>query len=92
MYLEFEWDEGKQRTNRKKHKLGFEEGQSVFDDDYALTVTDPRHEEPRFKTTGMAGSRMLTVIWTPRESRIRLISVRSASRAERRAYRSLHGE
>lgn len=86
--MEFEWDEEKRRTNLEKHGIEFEEAYPVFDGRERLTLPDPRHVEERFITIADVGTGFLSVVWTPRGGRIRLISVRSASRAERRAYRS----
>ena len=33
--IEFNWDKNKARINLTKHKISFEEAQSVFDDDNA---------------------------------------------------------
>jgi uncharacterized DUF497 family protein len=48
--LRFDWDERKNRANRTKHGIWFEEARSVFDDPRALLSSDPDHseEEERF--------------------------------------------
>lgn len=48
--LSFEWDENKNRINQAKHKVSFEEAQTVFYDERALVIDDPEHsqEEERF--------------------------------------------
>jgi uncharacterized DUF497 family protein len=38
--MRFEWDEHKNRHNRRKHDVGFETAALVFDDPYALTQRD----------------------------------------------------
>lgn len=38
--LRFEWDENKNAINRKKHKISFEEAQTVFYDEAALLIDD----------------------------------------------------
>lgn len=92
MEIEFEWDEDKRRLNFEKHEVGFEEAFPVFDGRDVMTVPDPRHDEDRYKTVAWVGGVFISVVWTPRDARIRLISVRRSSRAERRAYRALYGE
>ena len=49
--LAFEWDENKNRANQSKHKISFEEAQTVFYDERALVIDDPEHseEEERFR-------------------------------------------
>ena len=52
--LRFEWDERKNRSNRQKHGISFEEAQTVFLDDAALLIDDPDHsdDEDRFLLLG----------------------------------------
>jgi len=38
--ISFEWDENKNRTNIKKHKVSFHEAKSVFNDPEALVIFD----------------------------------------------------
>jgi uncharacterized DUF497 family protein len=67
----------------------FEEAATVFGDPLALTGYDPDHseEEERFITMGLSiDGRLLVVSHTDRDERIRIISARVASRAERRDY------
>ena len=40
MKLAFEWDEAKARENLKKHKVGFDEGKTIFNDPFLLTFPD----------------------------------------------------
>jgi hypothetical protein len=85
----FEWDEDKAQANFRKHGVSFGEAQTVFLDPLAITISDPDHsvEEDRFITIGAsAQTRILIVVYTERKSKIRLISTRKASRAEREKY------
>ena len=52
----FAWDERKDRANRKKHGVSFDEAQTVFLDDNARLLSDPGHsgEENRFVLLGMS--------------------------------------
>ena len=89
MGLEFEWDQRKARTNARKHGVSFEEASSVFADPLARTIPDPLHsdEEDRFVTAGESERRrVLVVVYTERQDRIRIISARVASRRERKDY------
>lgn len=90
--MEFEWDEEKRLSNFEKHEVDFDEAYAVFDGRPVLTVPDLRYLEERYKTIAALGPRFITVVWTPRDHRIRLISVRRSSRAERRSYRESYGE
>ena len=56
--LVFEWDERKNRANRKKHGVSFEEARSAFLDENARVIPDPEHseEEDRFILLGLSAS------------------------------------
>ena len=87
----FVWDERKDRQNRKKHGVSFEEAQSVFFDDAAREFFDPDHSESeeRFLLIGRSYRlRVLLVCHCHRESGsvIRIISARRATNKERTVY------
>ena len=89
MALEFEWDPRKAGANRRRHKVSFEEAATVFADPMSLTIPDPDHsdEEKRFVILGVSlRNRLLVVVHTERRNRIRLISARKATPAERHQY------
>ena len=54
--ITFTWDERKNRSNLKKHGVGFEEAKTVFADEYARLMPDPDHsdEEDRFLLLGVS--------------------------------------
>lgn len=85
----FEWDEEKEKSNLRKHGISFSEGESVFYDSFSITIPDPDHsiEEHRFIDIGISNrNRILVVVYTERENRIRIISVRKATNIERKMY------
>jgi len=88
--LKFEWDENKNRANRRKHGVSFEEAQSAFADEFGRLIPDPDHsqEEDRFILLGMSGLlRVLVVCHCYRHGdTIRIISAREADRSERTQY------
>jgi uncharacterized DUF497 family protein len=88
--LRFEWDEGKSRTNRRKHGVRFEEATGVFLDEDALLIDDPDHsaKEDRFVLLGMSRIRVLVVCHCYRSGSdvIRIISARKADRSEQALY------
>ncbi len=43
--IKFEWDDNKNEINKRKHKISFEEAQTVFYDPEALVIDDPEHSE-----------------------------------------------
>jgi uncharacterized DUF497 family protein len=92
--LKFVWDAGKNRANVKKHKVSFEEAETVFKDENAIQYFDPDHsdDEDRFILLGLSTKlRVLVVCHCFRESElvIRIISARRADQSECRAYREV---
>jgi len=89
MDLVFEWDEDKERRNQAKHGVTFDEGKTVLNDPFALTVSDPDHSEyeERWIDVGFSSRGRLLVVWyTERDERIRLIGCRRATPDEQRCY------
>jgi len=89
MELTFEWDEAKARENRRKHRVKFEEGKTIFNDPFLWTFPDPEHSdvEQRYLSIGYSvNARVLVVSHTEHGSVIRIISCRKATASERRAY------
>ena len=89
----FEWDENKAKTNFIKHKVTFEEAQTVFYDENALLLADEKHsdEEDRFILMGMSSMmNTLLVCFCERGSEeneiIRIISSRKANKKETEQY------
>ncbi len=88
----FEWDEGKAKTNERKHGVRFDDAILVFADPYALMEQD-RIEggEWRWQTIGLAGGVVLLLVaHTIRDEGadeiIRIISARKATRKECKHY------
>jgi uncharacterized protein len=90
--LEFSWDPDKNRINQKKHQgISFEEARTVFYDENARLIFDPRHtqDETRFILLGISQKlRMLIVCHCYRENEtlIRIISARKANALEVKEY------
>jgi uncharacterized DUF497 family protein len=87
--MDFEWDPRKAVINLRKHGVPFTEAGTVFGDDLAITVPDPDHtiEEDRYITIGWSDRRrLLMVSHTDRGNRIRIISARELTKAERKEY------
>ena len=86
--MEFEWDENKNLRNKKKHGIGFEDAKEVFKDRRRIKIKDERRDygEDRWKTLGLMIGVVISVIYTIRDTAVRLISARRASRKERDEY------
>ncbi len=90
--MRFSWDERKNRSNRRKHRVSFETAALVFDDPGHISHLDREVEgESRWQTIGRVKDQVLLVVHTIAESddeeeSIRLISARKATPQERRVY------
>ena len=89
--IQFEWDEEKNKTNRFKHGIWFEEAQSVFDDPAGHVFFDSGHseEEDRFLILGMSSAAHLLVVvhcYAEPDSVVRIISARKATKSEEEFY------
>jgi len=87
--VNFEWDPGKARKNRPKHRISFQEAATVFGDPLAVTYPDPDHSlsEQRFITLGMSSTgRVLMVAHVDRDENVRIVSARRTTQRERKSY------
>lgn len=71
----FEWDSRKDAANRAKHGVSFAVAQNAFCDPYRVLKEDPKHSsgEIRLYCFGRVGDGILTVRFTLRSDRIRII-------------------
>jgi uncharacterized DUF497 family protein len=86
--MEIEFDPNKASSNLIKHGISFEESSTALLDPLALVREDPDAEgENRWVLIGMSNqARLLTVVYTLRNERIRLISARKATKKEAKNY------
>ncbi|PSB07282.1 hypothetical protein C7B62_20420 [Pleurocapsa sp. CCALA 161] len=86
--MEFEWDEYKNQSNQQKHDISFEEASEIFR--YPMyEIADNRQDYGEVRYVGIGRNNqmlVLTVVFTERESRIRIISARRANKNERKLY------
>jgi uncharacterized DUF497 family protein len=71
----FEWDESKNKLNQKKHNMSFEEAQYAFLDPKRIIAKDLEHsnKEERFYCFGKIEQNIVTVRFTYRNNKIRII-------------------
>jgi uncharacterized DUF497 family protein len=87
--MRFEWDAGKASRNLAKHRISFVEATEAFADANALEGFDAVHSinETRLFIIGLSSRRLLFVVYTEiAPDRVRLISARKATKAERKIY------
>ncbi len=89
---EWVWDPRKDRRNYQKHGLSLADGVPAMSDPFSATRPDLEAQEERWQTIGRVGPVVLLVIHTDpvmqRDGRLigRVISVRRATRGERKAF------
>ena len=91
--ISFAWDRTKAESNLKKHKISFEEAQTVFSDSNARMIFDPEHsgDEDRFILLGISSGLRLIVVchcYIEDDMAIRIISARKANKNEQKQYGS----
>lgn len=87
--LAFEWDQGNVEKNWKRHKVHYKEAEEVFFNRPLKIFPDKEHSESerRFVALGVTNKkRYLTIIFTIRERKLRVISARDQNRKERNKY------
>lgn len=82
-----EWDDNKAEINYKKHGIRFKFAARVFLDENRIENFDELHseDEDRIKVIGMVDE-VLSVIYTERGEKYRLISARYATKSEEDEY------
>ncbi len=84
----FDWDEGNSSKNERKHGVTDRESEEIFFNKPLLVAQSSKGgAETRYAALGKTyGARLLTVVFTVRANRIRVISARPMSRRERKLY------
>jgi uncharacterized DUF497 family protein len=85
--VEFEWDEAKRLNDIAKHGVDFD-AVAAFEWGSAKEAEDRRYDysEARWVARGRIGGQLHVLIYTRRNGRIRVISLREASRREKANY------
>jgi uncharacterized protein len=90
--MDFEWDENKRQKNIRNHGIDFERAKEIWQD---LVLEIPSHpgcfSEERFLAIGQSEGRIITVVFTWRGKKRRIISARAARRDERENYKKKTG-
>ncbi len=87
MSVEISFDPAKRQTALEQRGLDFADAGQIFEGPY-FTNEDDRHDYPelRFQTFGLLDGRLVTVIWTPTNFGIRVISMRKCNDREQKSY------
>ncbi|MHB8442864.1 MAG: BrnT family toxin [Patescibacteria group bacterium] len=85
----FDWDDGNVHKNKDKHNVIKKECEEVFFNKPYIVLYNQKHSiyENRFFIYGYTDKkRFLTIIFTVRENKIRVISARDQSKKEKTYY------
>jgi uncharacterized DUF497 family protein len=83
---DFEWDETKAASNALKHGVSFEEAALAMRDPFSQDFDDGLQPANLVTLAAAPSERILYIISTESDHRIRLISARDVTRHERRLY------
>ncbi len=89
--VRFTWDPRKDRLNRQKHGVSFDEAKTVFMDGRAILIGDPDHSnlEDRFILLGVSWLGRLLVahhVYRENDAVIHIFSARKATKRELKQY------
>lgn len=86
VWMQFEYDPGKSISNSRKHGIDFDQAQGLWLDSNLFILPSRFPDEPRFLAVGRIDERFFTAVFTERDDKIRLISVRRAREEESKLY------
>jgi uncharacterized DUF497 family protein len=84
----FEFDKNKSRSNKEKHGIDFTTAIKLWDDPNRLEIPAKWVNEPRFLLVAKLDIQLWTAVFTKRNNRIRIISVRKSRGYEKEIYNS----
>ena len=85
--VEFEWDENKRLSNLAANGMDFEDAIAIWEGPVLeVPSAQPRPDEDRLLAIGRCDGRVITVVFTWRARKRRLISARVARKYERENY------
>ncbi len=84
----FEFDKQKSKRNNEKHGIDFVEAQRIWEDPDCLMIPARTIGESRFLLIGKYQNKIWSAIFTLRNKKIRIISVRRSRKNEEEIYRN----
>lgn len=84
--VDFEFDPAKSTANNEKHGIDFVEAQHLWQDRDAMVFPVFHPVEDRFILLAKYRKKLWAAVFTPRNNRTRIISVRRARKNEERHY------
>lgn len=86
--MDFEFDLSKSRLNKDKHGIDFLEAQKLWEDPDRIEIPIRYLDELRYLLIGTIDERHWSAIFTYRDNKIRIISVRRSRKNEKEIYES----
>ena len=86
--MEFEFDPAKSMANQRKHGISFSDARQLWRDPNVLVIRAKHVDEPRWMAIGLIRKKVWSAIFTRRNERIRIISVRRSRTEEVALYES----
>jgi uncharacterized DUF497 family protein len=84
----FEFNPDKSKANRLKHGIDFHLARRLWNDPHRVEIPARWVDEPRFLLIASIEGEVWSAIYTIRNNRIRIISVRKARKDEKEIYHS----
>ena len=84
--MDYEWDEAKRQSYLRKHGLDLIDADLVFEASLKVTVDATHADDDRYADLAEVNGRVLMLVYSLRQQTVRCISLRVASRRERKLY------
>ena len=85
----FEFDKYKSESNKKKHGIDFKMARQLWEDPNRIEIPARWVDEPRYLLIAWFNEGLWSAIYTMRNKKIRIISVRKSRNDEKEIYDSL---
>ena len=86
--MDFEFDKNKSKANKNKHGIDFIEAQKLWNDPGRIEIPTKYLDEPRYVLIATINNKHWSAVFTYRNNKIRLISVRRSRENEKEIYES----
>lgn len=84
----FEFDPKKNEENLKKHDINFDDAKELWNDPHCIVIPARTIDEKRYLLIGTLNDKIWSAIFTIRNKKIRIISVRRSRKNEEEIYKS----
>ena len=85
--MKFEWDKEKNKSNIQKHGIDFSDSIKIFENTMVIKLDErSNYGENRLIGLGQIENIVIVIVYTKRNDRLRITSIRKANRKERKIY------